>query len=222
MKKEKGYNEYDIIEDLQTYYNAKEHIKKDIETRDKYKRYKSVKSCTFYEFISMIQKITERTIGQKQNVLFYPEEGKIPVESFSTQTSGTIITYKLITREPIKEIGYRHRESIVEYDEQGKPHRKGEVLGQKQQILVQFDFFSPTVREVEEVMNKFEENMILYKGYLMQNGVGEIIFQRQETDEKLETFRQSTSVRSLIYYVEIEKLIEKLDHDIISIDIING
>lgn len=217
-------SKFQELDDLENQLNVIEHSKKRIDDRNdsfsKYDRYTSTKSCSLYQFVSMLQKITERTIAKKRSIIFSPEEGKIPVESFSEQLNSTYITYKLLSRKPLKELTYRFREPIVEYDEHGRALRQGEVLGQKQEVYIQFDFFSSKVTEVEEVMNEFEENMMLYTGHFMKNGVGKIIFHEQLTDEKLNNFRQSTSVRSLVYYVELEKLIERFDEDIISIDVI--
>lgn len=214
--------EFEPICELEDRLLSVENVKKKkIRDQKTPERFKSRKSCTLYEFISMLQKVTERTIGQKYDIIFSPNEGKVPINAFSEQLNESYIVYRLISREPMKELSYRIRETIVESDEDGEPVRQGEVLGQKQKVYIQFDFFSSTVQEVEDIMNKFEENMILYTGYFMSNGVGKILFSKQLTDKSLDQFRQNTSVRSLIYYVELEKLIEKFDDDIVSIDVYN-
>lgn len=218
---------FEELDQLENQLNINQYAKKKIEdmsninTEEKFKRYTSDKSATLSDFISMLQKLTTNTIGQKHKVEFYPEEGRVPVEYFSEQLNSSIITYELISREPMKELKYRYRESIIERDEHGNIQRQGEVYGQKQKLNIQFNFFAGTVEEVESIMTQFEDNMFIYKGYFKKNGVGELIFKEQLTDKSLDSFRQTTSVRSLIYYVELEKLIEKFDEDIIAIDSFN-
>ena len=68
-------------------------------------------------------------------------------------------------------------------------------------------------------MDKFEDLMIIYAGYFKKNGVGEIIFDKQYTDEDFKHLRQTLSIRNLCYYVEIEKLTVIMRESIKTIDI---
>ena len=55
-------------------------------------------------------------------------------------------------------------------------------------------------------MERFEELMITYAGYFKKNGVAELLFDQQFTDQTFETMRQTLSIRNISYYVEVEKL----------------
>ena len=58
----------------------------------------------------------------------------------------------------------------------------------------------------EIIMEHFEETIIKHTGFFKKNGVAELIFKEHVTDSHFDTLRESLSIRSLIYYVEIEKL----------------
>ena len=60
---------------------------------------------------------------------------------------------------------------------------------------------------------------ITYPGYCKKNGVGEIIFDKQYTDDNFEEMRQTLSIRNICYYVEIEKLTVIMRESIKTIDI---
>ena len=55
-------------------------------------------------------------------------------------------------------------------------------------------------------MERFEDLMITYAGYFKKNGVAELLFDQQYTDQSFETMRQTLSIRNISYYVEVEKL----------------
>lgn len=63
-------------------------------------------------------------------------------------------------------------------------------------------------------MRDFEELMFRYAGYFKQQGVAEIVFKSRFSDKNYDYYRQNLSVRSLQYYVEIERNYVSYDTDI--------
>ena len=116
-----------------------------------------------------------------------------------------MITYKLIAREPKGELKPRFREHFVE-DKQDAESRIGDIYGQRFKCKIQFNVFASVYELAEQVMERFEDLMITYAGYFKKNGVGELLFEKQFTDEAFSTMRQTLSIRNLTYYVEVEKL----------------
>ena len=55
-------------------------------------------------------------------------------------------------------------------------------------------------------MDTFEDAMVKYSGYFKKNGVSELFFKKQYTDSSLEAYRKKISVRSLVYWVAIERI----------------
>lgn len=88
------------------------------------------------------------------------------------------------------------------------------VWGQRQKVIVQFNILACDYVQANRVMNNLEELIFKYTAYLKKNGVAEILFQMQGTDRNLDYYRQSSSVRSLQYMIEIEKLFVQFDSDI--------
>lgn len=178
---------------------------------------KADKNASFYDFITMIDKIVTKTLSE-YNVEFIPDEGKIVYLSNDEKLDHPIITYKLKERKPKGELKPRIREHFME-DKGDSNSRIGEIYGQRFKCHLQFNIFASEYKTCNEIMDKFEDLMIIYAGYFKKNGVGEIIFDKQYTDEDFKHLRQTLSIRNLCYYVEIEKLTVIMRESIKTIDI---
>ena len=198
---------------LKTQYNNNNDITNSINYSEKLK---SDKSATLFDFIKMIDKLVTLTM-KDLNVKFIPDEGKHIFMSSDNKLDNPTITYKINSRKPKNELKPRVREQIAE-NINGKIDRLGEVYGQKFKCIVQFNIFASVYETAELVMEIFEELMIKYAGFFKKNGVGEIIFDNQFTDNAYDSMRQTLSVRNITYYVEIEKLTVIMKESIKSIE----
>lgn len=151
----------------------------------------------------MVDKVISLTM-KDLGVKFIPDEGKIVYLSNELKLDNPMITYKLISRKPKGEIKPRFREHFKE-DGDEVTGRIGEIYGQKFQCHLQFNIFASVYEVAEQVMERFEDVMITYAGFFKKNGVGEIMFDQQYTDESYENMRQTLSIRNLTYYLEVEK-----------------
>lgn len=166
---------------------------------------KADKNASLFDFIQMIDKIVTLTM-RDLNVKFIPDEGKvIKINTNNVSLDSPMITYKLVDRKAKGELKPRIRETISRKDEYGDT-QFGEIYGQKFTCHIQFNIHASSYILAESVMEKFEELMIIYAGYFKKNGVAELIFDKQFTDDNFEEARQTLSIRNLRYYVEIEKL----------------
>lgn len=168
------------------------------------KQLKADKSATLFDFIKMLDKIVTLTM-KDLNVKFIPDEGKSLYLSTDQPLDQPMITYKVIERKAKGELKPRYREDFKDVDPDGNV-RIGEIYGQKFKCHVQFNIFASVYTTAEQVMERFEEAILTYAGYFKKNGVGEIIFDSQLTDDAFDMARQSLSIRNLRYYVEVEKL----------------
>lgn len=164
---------------------------------------KADKSATLFDFITMIDKLVTLTM---KNVKFIPDEKTLKDLDVMNNIDKPIITYKVIERVPKLEIKPRLRESFSEKDTKTGEDSLGEVYAQKFACQIQFDIFASVYSEAEQVMNDFEELMFAYTGFFKKNGVAEMYFKKHLTDTAFENLRENLSVRSLQYYVEIEKI----------------
>lgn len=160
------------------------------------------KSSSMQNFIQMVDKLVTLTMP---NVDFIPEEGKILSMDSMKDFDRPKITYKILSRKPKKELKPRVRQTIESNGINGED-RLAQICGQKFECLIQFNIFTSVYKEAEEVMEKFEELIFSYTGFFKKNGVAELLFKEQITDNYYERLRETLSVRNLIYYVEIEKL----------------
>lgn len=180
------------------------------------KQLKADKSATLFDFIKMVDKIITLTM-EDLNVKFIPDEGKGIYLGTDQSLNFPMMTYKLIERKPKGELKPRYREEFKEVDLDGHT-RIGEIYGQKFKCHIQFNIFASVYTTAEQVMERFEEAITTYTGFFKKNGVGEVLFDKQLTDETYEMARQSLSIRNIRYYVEIEKLTVIMRESIKAID----
>ena len=162
------------------------------------KRLKANKSASMFDMIKMISKLIELTMP---NVKFIPAEAKTITLDSMKDFNCPVITYKTISREPKVALKPMTRE---DFDYDGKI---GTIASQKFKCYVQFDIFASNYQQAEETMEGFEELIFNHKGFIKKNGVAELLFQKQITDDSYVKLRETLSIRNLIYYVEIEKSI---------------
>lgn len=167
---------------------------------------KAEKNASLFDLIKMIEKLVKLTMNDLK-VEFVPDEDKVPVKTPEINIDHPYITYKIIERVPKNEIKPRVREHIEEKSHDKTEARFGQIYGQKFASIIQFDIFASVYATAEEVMERFEELLFVYAGYLKKNGVSEIYFKQQHTDSSYDIYRQQISIRSIRYYVETEKVI---------------
>lgn len=175
-------------------------------------RLRADKGSSLQDFIKMVGTLVELTMPK---VEFCPDEGKIISLDAVKTFNNPMINYKVIERKTDLELKPRFRQNLNINE-----NENAEIWGQKFKCLVQFNIFASVYKEAEQVMEKFEEIIFSYTGFLKRNGVREILFKEHKTDSHLDTLRETLSIRSLIYYVEIEKLTVILKEKIKEIEVL--
>ena len=187
-------------------------------TRRKNPPLRSNKSADLRDFIQMISQVVSKTM-KDQGVKFIPDEGRRIVVDPSFTIEHPCITYKVISRKTGTELKPRARETIKEESYDQKEGRQGTIYGQKFKCTVQFDIIASEYSTADQVMYNFEELILTYNYFFKKNGVAEILFEEHFTDENYDLYRQNVSVRSLRYYVEVEKLTVIFDSEFEDVDI---
>lgn len=167
------------------------------------KAQKADKNANLFDLVKMIDKLIALTM-KDERVEFLPDEGKVIDLDAMKEFDHPYITYKVLSRKPKGELKSRVREHI--YEEGEDTTRIGEVCGQKFKCQIQFNIIATNYEDAEKIMEEFETLMLKYTGFIKKNGIVELLFQDQVTDEHYARVREILSVRNLIYYVEIEKL----------------
>lgn len=180
-------------------------------------RQKADKSAKLFDLIKMIDALVKLTMP---NAEFIPDERKIHSMDVMKNIDKPIISYRVIERVSKLEKKPRVREEFEDKNSYTGEKTLGTVYGQKFKCLIEFDIVGSVYSEAEEVMNNFEELMFKYVGFFKKNGVAELIFEKHLTDDNFDNLRESYSVRSLQYYVEVEKLFTVFKHEIEEIELL--
>lgn len=162
------------------------------------------KGASLYDFLDMLAIIVDYAMVD-MNVKFITDEEEIKLKDPELSFDQPHISYRVISRKPNNEYKPIVREEIVEHDEHNE-QRLGTIRGIGFDCIVQFNVFASENKVANKVMESFEELMLSYAGYFMEQGVRQVYFKEQITDTDYNNFRDVLSIRNLRYYVEIEKL----------------
>lgn len=180
---------------------------------------KADKGASLGDFMLMIKKVVKTGELKKLGTKFIPDDGPRILLDPSEEVKAPHIFYTLISRAPrLTEPKPHFRENIADYNSDGSLQRQGQVFGQVFDCDIQFNIVASDYSTADTVMNVFEDALLKYSGFFKQNGVSEIFFKKQYTDNNLDIYRQKMSVRSLVYRVTIEKLTAVYDTTIAEID----
>lgn len=159
------------------------------------------KGATVRDFIDMVADLTGKILGKKYDVTFDPDEGHVPDDVGKLKGHPRIV-YKLISRKPKLE----RKERPLDMFSDNKTDMAYQIWSQSFICMIQFTIFAGTYDIADKIMTDFEDMLSKYAGYFKENGVSEILFEKQFTDENYDTYRQSTSVRTLQYRVDIQRI----------------
>jgi hypothetical protein len=176
---------------------------------------RSDKGASLPDFIAMLSDLISKVMREYE-VSLDPDEGHISTDTFE-KLGHPYICYSILSREPKNEIKRRMMEYIVDKD-----GRKGSQWMQQFICILQFNMIAGDYTTADAVMNSFEELMTRYAGYFKKNGIAEILFKKQLTDKNFESYRQSCSIRSLQYRVDIQKITVDFDSTIQDIQPVSG
>nr|DAR17025.1 MAG TPA: hypothetical protein [Caudoviricetes sp.] len=173
------------------------------------------KNCDLDDLFAMINKLVVKAL-RKDNVEFNPDEGARFVVDQQVPINHPIIQFDVISYEPKLELKPRVINQFIEEsdDKNDRWKRHGQVWSQRFKCVIQFNIIGSDYITANKVMRDFEELMFRYSGYFKQQGVAEIVFKSRFSDKNYDYYRQNLSVRSLQYYVEIERNYVSYDTDI--------
>lgn len=180
-------------------------------------RLKAKKGATLFDFIKMLARIIGKAMPE---VDFDNDEGAI-IRDPQKKLEKPVILYQVISREPAKELKARYSESLIEEIDETTGHtRYAHNYTQHQNVLIQFNVYDSNYLVAEEIVAKLEDLVIGYTGYFKANGIQEIVFSKYYTDASYDPYRQYLSVRSLQFFLTIEKVITVFDTTIADIELL--
>lgn len=197
------------MDDFQALLEKKRNL---VEVYDKLKRQPpqtiqtADKGATIADLTSMINKLVSLTMRERLNVEFCPDDKKEKIISKAEKLDHNVITYKVVTRRSKDEIKPRIRQEVAEKTLDKEDERLGFISGHAFKSVIQFNIFSKSYSEADNIMEEFELLMETYSGFFKRNGIKEIYFEEQLTDQHYDIYREILSVRNIQYYVETERL----------------
>mgnify|MGYP006956371509 CR=1 FL=1 len=162
---------------------------------------RSKKGATLRDFIDMVAAFTDKVLNKKYDVTFDPDEGHVPNDVDKLKGHPCIV-YKLISRKPKLE----RKERPLDMFSDNKTDTAYQIWAQSFICMIQFTILAGTYNAADKIMTDFEDMLSKYTGYFKENGVSEILFEKQFTDENYDAYRQSVSVRTLQYRVDIQRI----------------
>lgn len=133
--------------------------------------------------------------------------GKIMrVSPFDQVKEFPVIMFKMIHRSingQFKDMKPRYRTTIRH------PYANNEFVelrGQIFDVVVEFDVYALSQTEADLLVEKFDDFMLTYKGYLKYMGVQEILFYQQLSDEVVQDSRYPIACRPVQYKMRFEKI----------------
>ena len=167
---------------------------------------RATKGATLTDFFEMVKKMVLRVM-KKDKVEFYPDDWPATLLDPGKDIEHPYIFYTLISRQP-RQMNNKpiFREDFKDRNRNGTVAQQGAIYGQFFDCEVQFNIVASDYSLADKVMDTFEDAMVKYSGYFKKNGVSELFFKKQYTDSSLEAYRKKMSVRSLVYWVAIERI----------------
>lgn len=168
------------------------------------------KSCNFDEFTTIIMHLLNSAWGTKWGTFCEA----FPNGTDPTKVSLPVITYTLRDMQPgvigkdgTREIKARHRATFTtEQNDQGP--RVTEVRGRVLDCTVIFEVWEENNAKATKLATKFMNFMDMYTGFIKQQGVKELIFQKLDNNTEAGQWKDDVVCRKFQYLVRLEHLIE--------------
>lgn len=209
-------SDFDFQQALDARDNRLKYTENDAQTTSE-DRLRAKKGATIFDFIQMLARIVSKTMPE---VDFDNDEGAI-IKDPQKKLEKPVILYQVVSRQPTNELKARYTESIVEeYNELTGEMRYAHNYIQRQNVLVQFNVYDNNYLVAEKIVTKLEDTILAYAGFFKSNGVQEIVFKKYFTDSSYDPYRQYLSVRSIQFFLTIEKVITVFDTTIADIELL--
>lgn len=135
-----------------------------------------------------------------------------PKKATTENVAPPIITYKVLSKTPgafgsknTTELKPRHRETIT-IEEAGKKIAV-EFLGQVFDYKILFELWSEDGESADELVERFQQFMFQYTGFLKKIGVSEIFFESMDSDSGSAEWKTDLIKRSIVYHIRLDEVL---------------
>lgn len=158
-------------------------------------RLKAEENANLFKFFSMVKTIVENTMPDIR--LFSGDKPPVNVET-------PVITYRVRSKEPFRELKPRIREIIQD------PFNPGydiTIWGWWFNHEIRFHCWDISSSKSQEIADRFEDNVMAYFGVLKERGVSEIFYLGRIEDREEVAWRDDLDKTTCVFRVRLEKII---------------
>lgn len=160
-------------------------------------RLRSENSATFLSFIDDLNKLWKMA-GNRAVI-----KREAP---FNDEAEFPMIGFKIIRRQvnpDFKDVKPRYRTTIKH------PYVEGEYVelyGQVFDVWVQFNVYSVSAEEADQIVDQLDDFILNYKGHFKKSGVKELLFFAQQEDQVITGYKFPIACRPIQYTMRFEKI----------------
>ena len=172
-------------------------------------RLQADRNCSFDEFTTIVHQLLMVAWGTDWGTFVQafpngndPTKAKLPIITYHSKGKRPAV----IGKNGVQEIKPRIRSYYKETEDGTEAVN---VYAQSFDYNLVFEVWAESNTEADQMAERFENFMMTYTGYFMQNGVQQLIFQEQLDETAVMKWREAAVVRSFRYLLRLEKQTEE-------------
>lgn len=160
------------------------------------------KPLTYRQFIELVSEVLSAAWGESWRDRFGPEA---PI---SREMTTPYISYALQRKTPSEDpkgnIEPRYRGHVADKE---NPGHVIDIWGQLFDYYITFNCLAPSPDQADQLAENFEEFMVTYRPFFIQNGVRKLYLFEQGPDQWDKSQKETVYSRPLVYFTRLDRLI---------------
>ena len=152
-----------------------------------------------------------RILKELCNAAWGDEWGELSMDIKNGEDSSKIVLPQILVDVNTRDItdGFPLKPVLmdVQNEKDGEGNETGESYLMYRQWFdanIEFDIYAQNNKECRELLQRFENLIMVYSGYLKRKGLAEIFFLREISPKSSLNFSENTPMRCILYYVRFE------------------
>lgn len=160
------------------------------------------KPLTYRQFIELVAEVLAAAWGESWRDQFGP------VAPLSREMTTPYISYSLQRKAPSEDpkgnFEPRYRGHVIDKE---NPGHVIDIYGQLFDHYITFNCLSPSPDQADQLAEDFEEFMVTYRSFFIQNGVRKLFLFEQGPDQWDKSQKEPIYSRPLVYFTRLDRLI---------------
>lgn len=152
-----------------------------------------------------------RILKELCNAAWGNDWGELSMDIKTGEDSSKIVLPQILVDVNTRDITEGFPLKPVLMDVQQEKDENGELTGESYLMYrqwfdanIEFDIYAPNNKECRKLLQRFENLIMVYTGYLKRKGLAEIFFLREISPKSSLNFSENTPMRCILYYVRFE------------------